>query len=192
MSASSNRSCRTLSRPNVSFTKNRMLWATSLATAIVVSGIGMALLGLFVAARFTEHNFIPTREKRWSASLSIFRLGVSLSRRDHEILLIFVATMLINGAAIVGWLFPKQLVNLGFPSDPVLWYGEAWLKMSGIALPCIPLLNPHNQLAKILILPHILMCLPNLVHRIHLLNNWSHLAIRQQRQNMRSKTSSYC
>jgi hypothetical protein len=82
----------------------------------------MALLGLFIAARFTERNFIPTREKRWSASLSIFRLGVSLSRRDHEILLVFVATMIINAAAMVGWLFPRQLVNLGFPSDPVLWY----------------------------------------------------------------------
>lgn len=82
----------------------------------------MAALGLFVAARFTERNFRPTREQRWSASLSIFRLGVSLVRRDHEVLLVFVATMLINGAALVGWLFPRQLVNLGFPSDPVLWY----------------------------------------------------------------------
>ncbi len=97
-------------------------WATSLATAMVVSGIGMALLGLFVAARFTERNFLPTRENRWSASLSIFRLGVSLLRRDHEILLVCVATMIINGAGVVGWLFPRQLVNLGFPSDPVLWY----------------------------------------------------------------------
>jgi len=97
-------------------------WATSLATAMVVSGVAMAVLGLFVAARFTERNFIPTPEKRWSTSLSIFRLGVSLLRRDHEILLVFVATMIINGAAMVGWLFPKQLVNLGFPSDPVLWY----------------------------------------------------------------------
>ncbi len=97
-------------------------WATSLAIAIVVSGVGMVVLGLFVAVRFTERNFVPMQEKRWSASLSIFRLGVSFSRRDHEILLVFVATMLINGAAIVEWLFPKQLVHLGFPSDPVLWY----------------------------------------------------------------------
>src|SRR6266571_7173956 len=35
-------------------------WATSLATAMVVSGVAMAVLGLFVAARFTERNFIPT------------------------------------------------------------------------------------------------------------------------------------
>ncbi|HLI06343.1 MAG TPA: MFS transporter [Ktedonobacteraceae bacterium] len=96
--------------------------ATSLATAIVVSGAGMALLALFVAARFSERNFIPEREKRWSASLSIFRLGVSLSQRDHEILLVFVATMIVNAAAMVTWLFPRQLVNLGFPGDLVLWY----------------------------------------------------------------------
>ena len=82
----------------------------------------MAVLGLFVAARFTERTFRPTREKRWSVSLSIVRLGVSLVRHDHEILLVCVATMLINGAAMVAWLFPKQLVHLGFPSDPVLWY----------------------------------------------------------------------
>jgi MFS family permease len=97
-------------------------WATSLATAIVVSGVGMAVLGLFVAVRFIERNFIPTHENRWSTSLSIFQLGVSLLRRDHEILLVCVATMILNGAAVVAWLFPRQLVNLGFPSDPVLWY----------------------------------------------------------------------
>lgn len=96
--------------------------ATSLATAIVISGAGMALLALFVAARFSERNFNPVREKRWSASLSIFRLGVSLSQRDHEILLVFVATMIVNAAAMVTWLFPRQLVNLGFPGNPVLWY----------------------------------------------------------------------
>ncbi|GHO85949.1 MFS transporter [Dictyobacter formicarum] len=97
-------------------------WTTGLATAIVVSGVGMALLGLFVAAQFTERIFRPTREKRWHTSLSIVRLGVSLVRRDHEILLVCVATMLINGASMAAWLFPKQLVHLGFPSDPVLWY----------------------------------------------------------------------
>jgi len=97
-------------------------WATSLAIAIVVSGAGMALLGLFVAARFTERTFVPTRENRWSTSLSIVRLGVNLVRHDHEILLVCVATMLINGAGMVVWLFPKQLVHLGFPNDPVLWY----------------------------------------------------------------------
>ena len=97
-------------------------WATGLATAIVVSGVGMALLGLFVAMQFTERTFIPRREKRWHASLSVVRLVISLVRRDHEILLVCVATMLLNGASMAEWLFPKQLIHLGFPSDPVLWY----------------------------------------------------------------------
>jgi MFS family permease len=99
-------------------------WATSLATAIIVSGIGMALLGLFVVTRFTEQNFTPAHERRWSASLTIFRRGVTLARRDHEILLVFAATMIINGASEVGRLFPKQLVDLGVPTDPnpVFWF----------------------------------------------------------------------
>ena len=97
-------------------------WAIGLPAAIVVSGIAMALLGLFVAARFSEDNFIPTREQRWSASLSIFQRGLTLARRDHEILLVFAATLIINGAGVITWLFPKQLINLGFPSDPLLWY----------------------------------------------------------------------
>lgn len=37
-------------------------------------------------------------------SLSIWRRGLVLALRDHEILLVFVATMIINTAAIAGWL----------------------------------------------------------------------------------------
>jgi MFS family permease len=99
-----------------------LAWATSLATAMVVSGVGMALLGLIVAAQFTERTFMLRREQRWHASLSVVRLVISLLRRDHEILLVCVATMLLNGASMASWLFPKQLIHLGFPSDPVLWY----------------------------------------------------------------------
>jgi MFS family permease len=93
-------------------------WATGLATAMVVSGVGMALLGLFVAAQFTERTFIPRHEKRGHVSLSVVRLVISLLRRDHEILLVCVATMLLNAASMVAWLFPRQLIHLGFPSDP--------------------------------------------------------------------------
>jgi MFS family permease len=97
-------------------------WVAGLARAVVVSGAAMALLGLFVAARFPEDNFTPTREQRWSASLSIFRRGIALARRDREIRLVLAATMIINGAGVITWLFPRQLVDLGFPTDPVLWY----------------------------------------------------------------------
>jgi len=97
-------------------------WATSLATAIVVSGLAMGLLGLGVAVWFREQNFTPTNEPRWTASLSIFRRGLRLARNDDEILLMLAATMIINGASMTTWLFPKQLINLGFPGNLVLWY----------------------------------------------------------------------
>ena len=112
-------------------------WATSLQIPIVVSGVGMALLGLFVAAQFTERYFLPVREKRWQKSLSVLRLAISLVRRDHEILLVCVATMLLNAASMAKWLFPKQLIHLGFPSNPVLWYtavGICSLAAGSIAL----------------------------------------------------------
>jgi MFS family permease len=109
-----------------------LAWATSLATAIVVSGVAMALLALCVAVRFKERNFTPTSEKRWAASRAVFQRGIILSRRDHDILLIFLATMLFNAAAMVSWLYPKQLITLGFPSDPVLWYAMLGIVSSAI------------------------------------------------------------
>jgi predicted MFS family arabinose efflux permease len=112
-------------------------WAAGLATAIVISGAAMAVLGLFVAARFTEDNFTPASQRRWRASLSILRRGSALVRRDHEILLALTATMIINGAGIVSWLFPRQLVDLGFGGDPVLRYtaiGIASFALGAVAL----------------------------------------------------------
>jgi len=43
-----------------------LAWATSLATAIVVSGVAMALLALLVTVRFKERHFTPPSEKRWA------------------------------------------------------------------------------------------------------------------------------
>jgi len=97
-------------------------WVTGLAAAVVAAGAGMAAAGLFVAVRFTEDNFTPAHGHLWKASLSIFGRGITLARRDRQILLMLAATMLINGASMITWLFPRQLVDLGFPNDPVLWY----------------------------------------------------------------------
>jgi predicted MFS family arabinose efflux permease len=97
-------------------------WAADLGAAIVASGALMALLGLFVAARFTETAFRPAPTRRSRASISILRRGVALARADHEILLMLAATTTVNGASMVAWLFPKELVELGFPSDPILWF----------------------------------------------------------------------
>jgi MFS family permease len=97
-------------------------WAAGLSWAIVISGVAMAVLGVFVASRFPEDNFKPAHAERLQASLAIVQRGATLARRDHEIRLVLVATLLINAASMVGWLFPKQLVDLGFPNNPVLWY----------------------------------------------------------------------
>jgi MFS family permease len=99
-----------------------LAWVTSLSTAILVSGAGLVLLAVQVAVRFGERNFSPAQRNRWSAALAVCRRGITLSRRDHEILLVFAATLLINAAFMVGWLYPKQLLRLGLPNNTVLSY----------------------------------------------------------------------
>jgi hypothetical protein len=97
---------------------------TGNGTAMVFAGVAMVALGLYVVLRFTEHGFTPTRERRWQRSAAIFRQGVALARRDREILLVLVATVLINGAAeVFGRLYPKRLVELGLPNrvEPIVW-----------------------------------------------------------------------
>jgi MFS family permease len=96
-------------------------WAVSLAAAIVVSGAGMALLGIQVAAQFRERKFVRAA-KAWSSPLPILGRGFALAFQDSEILLVLAATFLSEGASIIGWLFPKRLVSLGFASDPILWW----------------------------------------------------------------------
>ena len=88
----------------------------------MAAGAAMAAVGLYVAVRFTEDRFTPARGQLWRAALSIFQQGAALACRDRQILLMLAATVLINGASMVSWLFPRQLVDLGFPGDPVLWY----------------------------------------------------------------------
>ncbi len=99
-----------------------LAWATSLALATVASGIAMALVGLFVTIAFREDGFARVERKRLQEFVAVLERGVSLSRRNSQILLMLAATLVLNGASVVTWLFPKQLINLGFPSDPILWY----------------------------------------------------------------------
>jgi hypothetical protein len=124
-------------------------WAAGLTTAIVASGAAMALLGLYLAARFTEDNFTPVREQRWNASLSIFRRGAALARRDHEILLVLAATMLINAASMVTWLFPRQLIDRGFPNDPVLWYAALGIVSFAVGAVALRIVEAHIDRAPV-------------------------------------------
>jgi hypothetical protein len=70
----------------------------------------------------------------------VFRQGVDLARRDHQILLVFAATILVNGAAeAFDRLFPKRLVELGLPEvpDPIVWLtalGLVTLALGAVAL----------------------------------------------------------
>jgi len=117
-----------------------LAWATDLATSITIAGAGMIVLGLFVALRFSEHNFTPTRHHRWRESLSIFRRGVALARGDRQLLVIFAATFLVNGGGeAFDFLFSKHLVALGFPDQPapILWFtalGLVTLAVGALAL----------------------------------------------------------
>jgi MFS family permease len=109
-------------------------WATGLVTAIVVSGVAMALLALFVAARFTERHFTPARAQKWGTALGVFRRGIRLARRDPEIRLVLVATLVQSGALMVAGLFPKQLINLGLPNDSILWYTTIGLLSAALGI----------------------------------------------------------
>jgi hypothetical protein len=117
-----------------------LAWTTSLATSIALAGGAMIVLGSYVIARFDEHEFTPTRENRWRESVAIFRRGLSLARRDHEILLVFAATIFVNsGAEAFDRLYPKRLVALGFHEepDPIVWFtllGLVTLAVGALAL----------------------------------------------------------
>lgn len=108
-----------------------LAWASSLSTAIVVAGAAMMLLGLGAVARWPEHRFVPTEVgQRWRQSASILRRGVALVRLDRVILVVIVATLLVNGGGeAYGRLLEKRLVALGMPThpDPIVWFGAVSL-----------------------------------------------------------------
>lgn len=118
-----------------------LAWAVGLSAAIVAGGGAMLLLGLVVAATFPERNFVrvPGNRNRIRATAGIFRRGVGLARHDREILVVLGATVLIHGVAESGRLYPKHLVDLGFPgsADPIAWLTAlslATLAMGALAL----------------------------------------------------------
>ncbi len=83
------------------------------------------MLAPWVAMRFTEHHFTPTRDHRLGEARAIFGRGLTLARGDRQIMLVFGATLLVNsGAEAFDRLYPKRLVTLGFPEqpDPVVWF----------------------------------------------------------------------
>jgi MFS family permease len=99
-------------------------WIVSVDGAIVLAGATFILLGIAVAVVFPEHGFTRSTEDHLATSLRIFRSGLSLARRDRQILLVLAATLLLNsGAEAIDRLFFRHLVDLGLPDnpDPVVW-----------------------------------------------------------------------
>jgi hypothetical protein len=117
-----------------------LAWATRREVAIVAAGAAMLLLSMYVVARFSEERFVPATGPRWAASWTTFRRGLSLVRGSPELLRIFLATFLINGASdAAGRLAPKQLLDLGLPIrlDPIVWFsglGVIALAVGALAL----------------------------------------------------------
>ena len=100
-----------------------LAWATGLSAAMLLAALGMACLGVFVVARFPETGFARVLGARTGAT-ELFRRGLRLARTDREILVVVAATFLLNGAAVAfDRLFPKHLLQIGFPAslDPIVW-----------------------------------------------------------------------
>jgi predicted MFS family arabinose efflux permease len=117
-----------------------LAWSADLATAVVAAGIAMVVLGLVDVARFPERRFRPTRHRRWAEATLIFREGIVLARRDRQILVVLIATLLVNGGGEAeGRLLQKRLLDLGFgpTADPILWFtalGLVTLMFGAVAL----------------------------------------------------------
>ena len=117
-----------------------LAWATDFRTAIVVAGLGMIVLGLYVALRFTERNFKPVRGHPWRESATILRRGATLARSDRQLMVVFGATFLVHGGgAAFDFLSQRQLIDVGFPQEhaPIVWFtalGLATLLDGAIAL----------------------------------------------------------
>ena len=100
-------------------------WATARGPAIIAAGASIVALGAAVAVVFPETHFERTTTARWRTATGILRAGARLSLRDRDILIVLVATVLVNGAAeVFGRLYTKRLVALGWPDrpDPIVWY----------------------------------------------------------------------
>ena len=117
-----------------------LAWAADRGTSIIAAGVAIIVVGAVVAVWFPERHFTPAGHARWQASRTILRAGTRLARHDREILLVFAATFLVNGAGeVFGRLYAKRLVALGLPSnpDPIVWYttlGLAMLLAGALAL----------------------------------------------------------
>ena len=135
-------------------------WATTLSTAMISAGMLMMLLGLYIVFQFHEKRFVPIREQHWSASWELFKKGLSLVKKSHTILVIFIATFLVNGASDAARLFPKQLVTLGFPDGitPIAWLTGLGIVTLLAGIPALKILEARAHEVSIARRNYIVAC----------------------------------
>jgi MFS family permease len=100
-----------------------LAWLTGPAPAMILAGAAMLLLGAVVVVGFPERRFVRAGTgRRFAASWAILRRGSAVVRHSRVLLVVFAATLLVNGVAgAFGRLYPLRLVDLGLPADPVAW-----------------------------------------------------------------------
>jgi hypothetical protein len=75
----------------------------------------------------------------------------------------FAATTILNAAAVITWLFPRQLVDLGFPNDPVLWYSALGIASFIVGAIAVRLVEARIDRAGTAERIYVLACLLGLV-----------------------------
>jgi MFS transporter, DHA3 family, tetracycline resistance protein len=128
------------------------------STAMVFAGAAMLLLGLYVVFRFGEQRFVPASTRRWSASWSIFVRGSALVRGSRAILLMFAATFLVNGAAASGRLQPRRLVDIGLPTDPVVWFTALGVLTLLVGAAALRVVEAHIDGARTALRAYVVAC----------------------------------
>ncbi len=100
-------------------------WMGSLSIAIIAAGLGMWVLGVWVAFTFPETRFRRQTESRQVLSaLRVAVRAVQTARLKRTLLLILICTFLVNGAdEAFGRLYVKRLIELGIAdiAEPILW-----------------------------------------------------------------------
>ena len=99
---------------------------TSLATVMIIAGIGLLVIGLLLAAAMTEHGFTPGRDRRWHSFVGALREGGRLTRRTPSLRLLVGATLAAGlGSEVVDRLDIRRLEDVGLPGrvDAVVLVG---------------------------------------------------------------------
>jgi MFS family permease len=139
-----------------------LAWLTTLATAMVIAGGSMLILGVYVAVRFTERNFSPSNKNTVLDFCTTLQSGQRLAFADRSIMLILGVTFLVNGAdEAFGRLIPKSLMDLGLPSapDPVLWLTALGLATLGVGALTLRIIENRMRGTSSLRLLYLAACL---------------------------------